>query len=67
MKVRVIRTSLYENERWSEIKPDIRKGPFKGGNCLSINENETFQTHMGFGGAFTEAAAYTLSEISASK
>ncbi|MCA0989301.1 glycoside hydrolase family 30 protein [Guptibacillus algicola] len=34
---------------------------------LSINTEKTFQTIMGFGGAFTEASAYSLSLISKEK
>lgn len=34
---------------------------------VELNADKTFQKHMGFGGAFTEAAAFTLSEISEDK
>jgi len=33
-------------------------------NFIEINKDQLFQEHMGFGGAFTEAAAFTLSEAS---
>ncbi|MEF2967621.1 glycoside hydrolase family 30 protein [Paenibacillus sp. M1] len=34
---------------------------------IRVNPNQTYQTVIGFGGAFTEAAAYTLSRISPDK
>lgn len=34
------------------------------GNAISINPHQTYQTHRGFGGAFTEASAYIYSLLS---
>ncbi len=34
---------------------------------IQVNTEKTFQTIIGFGGAFTESAAYTLSKISANQ
>jgi len=34
---------------------------------IELDSNNQYQEHMGFGGAFTEAAAFTLSEVSEDK
>lgn len=36
-------------------------------SILTINPHQTYQTHIGFGGAFTESAAYTWSKLSKDK
>ncbi|QHE53652.1 glycoside hydrolase family 30 beta sandwich domain-containing protein [Pontibacillus sp. HMF3514] len=50
---------LTEKERLSFSKLDSEGTP-----KLTIMPEESYQTVMGFGGAFTEAAAYTLSNVS---
>lgn len=63
--VKVIRTARGENEVWKEQKQlelgdsyDLRM------NVVEVESSRSYQIHMGFGGAFTEAAAYTLANTS---
>lgn len=65
--VKIIQTAKETDDRLTE------KGIFdlvnekSSGVVLSIDGTKSFQTIIGFGGAFTEAAAYTLSRIEPSK
>lgn len=59
--IKVIQTAQANKTVWQDLGQielndvyDLRM------NTIKINSEKTFQTHMGFGGAFTEAAAYTL-------
>jgi len=55
--MRVYRTEKYDNNRLSEVQlKAIRKADMK----VTVNSGIEYQTHIGFGGAFTEAAAYTF-------
>ncbi|ERJ11596.1 glycoside hydrolase family 30 protein [Haloplasma contractile] len=64
MNVKVIRTAQNSGDRLTEKEPLVLSKKFTTtGNMIAINDTETFQTHVGFGGAFTEASAYTLSEM----
>ncbi|GJM81894.1 glycosyl hydrolase [Paenibacillus sp. HMSSN-139] len=45
----------------------VQSAPRRTGLKLKVLPEQTYQTVMGFGGAFTEAAAYTLSRISPQK
>lgn len=59
--VKVIQTAKETKEMWRELG-DISLGEHYGydQDTIEVDSSVTFQKHMGFGGAFTEAAAYTL-------
>ena len=46
--------------RWQAMPVDSMTHP--NAIPLVVNSNQTFQTHLGFGGSLTEAAAYTIKE-----
>ena len=56
-------TSLYEGKRHQEVDRTTEETNTK----ITVNKEKPFQTMLGFGGAFTEAAAYTLSKMPSSK
>lgn len=58
--MKIFQTAKNTDLRITEIKGTDQKADFE----VKLNEDKTFQEHMGFGGAFTEAAAFTLSEVS---
>jgi len=66
MPIKIIRTVNRRSERWAEIdfQPDYIN---VNHDCDSvvIDTNQSFQTHFGFGGAFTESAAFVLSNAGA--
>ncbi|MBC8060497.1 MAG: glycoside hydrolase family 30 protein [Clostridiaceae bacterium] len=64
---KVIQTSKTSGDRLTE-KQGLILGITKGnGAILKINANKTFQKIIGFGGAFTEATAYTLDRMETGK
>lgn len=68
MKAIVIQSTKRGEKYWEE-KPTLEFG-FNyntSSPVVAVNTSEVFQTHLGFGGAFTESAAYTLSQISEEK
>lgn len=58
---KVIQTAKGCDEAWKELA-DVTLGEKYNydQDTIEVDSNVTFQKHMGFGGAFTEAAAYTL-------
>ncbi len=52
-------TSLYEGKRHELVQREVAIGDAS----LIVDSGKPFQTMVGFGGAFTEAAAYTLSKM----
>ena len=65
MKLKVIQTSKHTNDRFADKKDAILlEGSSQNEKVLEIDQQTKFQKIMGFGGAFTEAAAYTLAQIS---
>ena len=56
-------TSLYEGKRHEEIDRTTTDANIK----ITLKKEKPFQTMLGFGGAFTEAAAYTLSKMPSEK
>lgn len=52
--------STASGARWSNQPVTPSKVPM--GTSLALNPNQTFQTHLGFGGSLTESAAYTIKE-----
>lgn len=63
--VQFIQSSKYESEKWQDKGSFIfKKGTIANGNVIQINPEVEYQQWLGFGGAFTEAATYTLSKIS---
>ncbi len=65
--VKIIQTAKYTNDRLTEKgKFNLVKNKSKG-IVLSINENVGYQKIIGFGGAFTEAAAYTFYNLNSAK
>jgi glucosylceramidase len=57
--MRHYRTSKYTNEFISLVKEDTKDSQFN----IVIDDSKTYQKMIGFGGAFTEAAAYTLYQM----
>lgn len=59
--VKAIQTAKNSGQMWKQLKP-INMGEKLNPRLdhVRVDSNKTFQTHLGFGGAFTEAAAYTL-------
>lgn len=65
MKAKVFRTLEKTGERWAE-RPELEfKGRYDANRpVITINTDQKHQEHMGFGGSFTEAAAYTFNLMS---
>lgn len=57
---RIIRTARDTNDRLAEKEPADLNQAKGAGAVLSIKPERTYQKITGFGGAFTEAAAYTF-------
>ncbi len=57
--MKIFQTAKDTDLRITEVSPANKTADFK----IELNAEKTFQEHMGFGGAFTEAAAFTLSEV----
>lgn len=65
---KVIRTAKTNKEYWAEKQPVTLSNDYDTyRKVIAVDSTQEFQTHIGFGGAFTEAAAYTLSEVSPDK
>lgn len=63
--MKVIQTAKANEKPWCEKEELELKDKYSFlMDSIEINSSKTFQTHMGFGGAFTEAAAYTLAQTS---
>lgn len=63
--IKVIRTAKKQNEAWQELEPLELNSVYNFRmDTVEVDSSKSFQTHMGFGGAFTEAAAYTLAGTS---
>lgn len=59
--IKVIQTSQADDKAWREIEAKELSDVYNlNMDTVAVDSSQTFQTHMGFGGAFTEAAAYTL-------
>jgi glucosylceramidase len=68
MNVKVVRTAKNTGDRLTEKQTLTLTENFDNNvNVVAIDPKQTFQTHIGFGGSFTEAAAYTLAEMPAEK
>lgn len=64
-KIRIIQSSKYKKEKWIEEDSVLfQQGSSTSGNVIHLNPELEYQQWMGFGGAFTEAAAYSLSKVS---
>ncbi|MFS1516157.1 glycoside hydrolase family 30 protein [Bacillus sp. SCS-151] len=64
MQMKVIQTAKNSNERFEDKGTvELLAGQPKSNNVLTIDKSTKYQKIIGFGGAFTEAAAYTLSQI----
>ncbi len=62
MKVLSVRSEKKDLKYWQPL-PERQTGTFDARRpVVAVNSQYEYQEHMGFGGAFTEAAAYTLSE-----
>ena len=68
-KVTIILTAKDTNNRLTAKKPVTlsTSNTTKSSATIEIDDSKTFQTITGFGGAFTEASAYTLSRMSPDK
>lgn len=58
--MRQIETTKYSGSRRAKVKYEVSHFD----TVIRLNPTQTYQTILGFGGAFTEAAAYTLSKMS---
>jgi glucosylceramidase len=65
--VKVIKTAKDSCDRLTEKEAITFQEIKKEGVTLAINEEKTYQKIIGFGGAFTEAAAYTLDRMNPEK
>lgn len=65
VNVKVIQTAKNTGDRFEEkgIASVATGVPLQGTTTLRLDLEKSYQTFMGFGGAFTEAAAYTLAQI----
>lgn len=62
MKIQSIRSEKKDSKYWVPL-PDRNMGHYDPRRpVIAVNTAYEYQEHMGFGGAFTEAAAFTLSE-----
>lgn len=66
-KVKVILTSKNTNDRLAEKEALCFENKGNEKVDIELNPSRTYQSIIGFGGAFTEAAAYTLSRMSEDK
>lgn len=63
--IKVIQTAQADETVWKEIGQLELEDVYNfRAETVKIDSANSFQTHMGFGGAFTEAAAYTLANTS---
>ena len=62
-------TEIYQTSRSGDRLADVNalKGFVKTDVTISLNPEERYQSIVGFGGAFTEAGAHALSELSGDK
>ena len=64
-KMRVIQTMQGQEKPWEELDTLYLDEVYNFRmDTVEVDSSKEFQTHLGFGGAFTEAAAYTLAESS---
>jgi glucosylceramidase len=62
MKIKLYQTAKDTKDRISKTGELTLSPIFKTNTpMIVLNPSQTYQTHIGFGGAFTESAAYTLS------
>ncbi len=64
MQITKIQTARDTLERWHQHPTETFDGVDPNHPMIVLNPKVTYQTHIGFGGAFTEAAAYTFAELS---
>lgn len=62
MKIRRFLTAKDIDNKFK--KEDLKNLNIDTNNEIKINENKTYQAILGFGGAFSEAACYTLNKLS---
>ncbi len=65
--IRGIVTGKNTNDRFSRLSDIKIDAADKYSNVAEVDQTRTYQTMIGFGGAFTEAAAVTLSKMSESR
>ncbi len=64
MKARVVRTEKRNRKYWQEKSEVVFNDNYDTTkSIIAVNSNQEFQEFLGFGGAFTEAAAVTLNEL----
>ncbi|MFN7252660.1 MAG: glycoside hydrolase family 30 protein [Anaerobacillus sp.] len=63
--MRFIQTAKDDQEKWKDKGSlSFKKGTTSDSNVIRINPEIEYQEWIGFGGAFTEAATYTMSKVS---
>lgn len=65
MKVTIIRSEKRSGHFWQEVRPEVFGTYNPKRKMVVVSTDQEKQTFLGFGGAFTEAAAYTFSETTA--
>ncbi|WP_026671723.1 glycoside hydrolase family 30 protein [Alkalihalobacterium bogoriense] len=64
-KMRIVESNKNQKKKWEEkAMITFVNQSVDDKHVVSLNPDRTFQQWMGFGGAFTEAAAYSLAQIS---
>lgn len=66
MKVSSVRSEKKDSKYWVQLPERKMDGFDPKRKVIAVNSRTTYQSFMGFGGAFTESAAYTLSQAPAS-
>lgn len=65
--IEVIQTAQKQEQPWKQLEPLELNNVYNFRmDTIEVDSSKLFQTHMGFGGSFTEAAAYTLANTSES-
>lgn len=60
--IKLYRTSQRHKEHWREYELSLKDDYTKNGDIVVVNTKEQYQSHMGFGGAFTGSTAHVLSQ-----
>lgn len=65
MKAKIIQSKKADLKPWQELgEVELTKDFALGGTTVLVDSSKEFQTHLGFGGAFTEASAHVYSNTS---
>ena len=65
--IKIVQTAKDTTDRLAEKEVALATEKSSKGTVIKVESDKTFQEIIGFGGAFTEAAAYTLSKMEPAK